>query len=245
MVDSSELIDIIPYLMNRKDVFRYGVIIGVGVVADYVLRPHAEAESLTTTASVPTTELLSRSPQSVAVNSTEKNISIEQRLAFSKSVLPDYFPDPIKYWALELKKWSVRHDIPVIWLAAIMVNESCGNPRAYNKSGDYGLFQINVMHLGSTPQELRYDSDTNAAMAVSILKNAMVRRNNDPYLSALQYTAGQGAVDRGTTLDVQKAYGRRARDIITGKMTDETKSWLLAVQKSSFCQSAWSIVSKL
>lgn len=52
------------------------------------------------------------------------------------------FPQNILQWCPEISKYSTEYDLPSNLIAAVMMQESGGNPEAYSHSGAVGLMQI-------------------------------------------------------------------------------------------------------
>jgi hypothetical protein len=56
--------------------------------------------------------------------------------------LSDQFPTAIRQWCELITRYSTKHNLPVDLIAALIWQESGGNPQAYSSSGAVGLMQI-------------------------------------------------------------------------------------------------------
>lgn len=156
----------------------------------------------------------------------------EQRLALAASYVPVYFPNSVKYWAYEFKKWADANNQPdsfVRLMASITLNESCGDPKAEN-GVDHGLMQVNDINWGPIPLASRYVPETNTQMGGSILLNYQRLAGGDPYRTALNYVAGPGNAARGNVPEAKKLYAHRVAQFMTvsdmEQLDPDTKTWV-------------------
>lgn len=56
--------------------------------------------------------------------------------------LPISYPASILQWCDWIEQYAQKYDIPATLVAAVMLQESGGNPNAYSKSGAVGLMQV-------------------------------------------------------------------------------------------------------
>lgn len=62
--------------------------------------------------------------------------------ADSKCVLSSGFPEKVRRWCTQIQRHASRNDLDPNLIAAIIWQESGGNPGAYSKSGAVGLMQV-------------------------------------------------------------------------------------------------------
>jgi soluble lytic murein transglycosylase-like protein len=106
--------------------------------------------------------------------------------------LSQSYPDSIRQWCATIEKHAVDNNLDPNLLAAVMLQESGGNPQAYSKSGAVGLLQvmprdglaasfmcINGPCFASRPstQEL-YDPEYNVSYGANMLAG-LVQRHGD------------------------------------------------------------------
>jgi hypothetical protein len=76
-------------------------------------------------------------------------------------------------WDGMLNRLGARHNVPPLFLKAVMLSESGGNPNAVGDSGhSVGLFQLHDRGYGYQMGDSRYDPETNAERAVQGLAEA-------------------------------------------------------------------------
>jgi len=95
------------------------------------------------------------SPQSIVLADNNEPIPTSEPLApmvsedasqaataFSGCSLPASFPDQIQQWCEPITSVAAYYGIDPRLVAAVMLQESGGNPEAYSKSGAVGLMQV-------------------------------------------------------------------------------------------------------
>ncbi len=96
-----------------------------------------------------------------------------------------------QYWnALCVNCAQANPPVDPVYMGSIMVQESQGNPNAYNpKSNDYGLMQINEKNLSTYPGA---DTDPykNIAAGVDIFSNNLRASGGDYATATAKYNAG-------------------------------------------------------
>lgn len=127
---------------------------------------------------------------------------------------------PVGQFQMHIKEASQRFDIPENWIAAVIMAESSGDPRAISSTGAMGLMQL----MPGTWEELReqhglgadaFDPHNNILAGTVYLK-AMFERFGSPGLFAA-YNAGPGR------------YARHLRD---GKpLPKETRAYVANIEK--------------
>jgi hypothetical protein len=68
----------------------------------------------------------------------EDQVDIDQ----TQCLVNNEFPGSILQWCLEISRYSTEYGLPPDLIAAVMLQESGGNPDAYSHSGAVGLMQI-------------------------------------------------------------------------------------------------------
>jgi hypothetical protein len=71
-------------------------------------------------------------------STTEEPVVIDQ----AQCLVSNNFPESILQWCLEISKYSAEYDLSPNLIAAVMLQESGGDPFAYSHSGAVGLMQI-------------------------------------------------------------------------------------------------------
>lgn len=56
--------------------------------------------------------------------------------------LSDRYPEAVRQWCGMIEKYAAEYDIEPQLIAAVMLQESGGNPQAYSSSGAVGLMQV-------------------------------------------------------------------------------------------------------
>ena len=83
--------------------------------------------------------LLIQPEKALAAAVTGQNISGGN---FSGCSLAASYPDAILQWCEWIEKYASQNDLDPNLIAAMMLQESGGNPQAYSKSGAVGLLQV-------------------------------------------------------------------------------------------------------
>ncbi len=71
----------------------------------------------------------------------EEQAQPEERSSSSCSI-PSGYPDSIQQWCGLIESYANQHGVDPNLIAAVMLQESGGNPNAYSKSGAVGLMQV-------------------------------------------------------------------------------------------------------
>lgn len=106
----------------------------------------------------------------------------QARLASGRSAAAQYLPHtPVSttgsydadQWDGILNRLGARYNVPPLFLKAVMLSESGGNPNAVGDSGhSVGLFQLHDQGYGYQMGDSRYDPEINAERAVKGLAEA-------------------------------------------------------------------------
>jgi soluble lytic murein transglycosylase-like protein len=62
--------------------------------------------------------------------------------AFTDCTLPSSYPDTVRQWCGWIVEYAGKNDLDPLLLAAIITQESGGDPQAYSASGAVGLMQV-------------------------------------------------------------------------------------------------------
>lgn len=60
----------------------------------------------------------------------------------SDCALPTSYPDEVRQWCRPIEDYALYYGLDPLLVAAVMLQESGGNPEAYSKSGAVGLMQV-------------------------------------------------------------------------------------------------------
>jgi soluble lytic murein transglycosylase-like protein len=102
------------------------------------------------------------------------------------------YPDSIRQWCGQIERYAIENGLEPNLLAAVMLQESGGNPQAYSKSGAVGLLQvmpkdglasgfmcINGPCFSSRPSmEELYDPDFNISYGARLLAGLIQKNGN-------------------------------------------------------------------
>ena len=83
--------------------------------------------------------LLIQPEKALAASVSGQNIS---ETNFSDCSLSVSYPDSIQQWCEWIEKYAQQNNLEPDLIAAMMLQESGGNPQAYSKSGAVGLMQV-------------------------------------------------------------------------------------------------------
>jgi soluble lytic murein transglycosylase-like protein len=84
-------------------------------------------------------------PQSAAISTSSKKTATPSNPANRQSQncsIPSKYPAAIRQWCALIEKYAGQASLDPKLIAAVMLQESGGNPKAYSKSGAVGLMQI-------------------------------------------------------------------------------------------------------
>ncbi len=114
-----------------------GIIIGMLAVilaTRAIMSPHTTAHAF------------SDSPPPAAAVQVSDNEMEQQNPAISGTLsgctLSQRYPEKIQRWCGWIQKYAIEHDLEPNLIAAVMLQESGGNPDAYSRSGAVGLMQV-------------------------------------------------------------------------------------------------------
>ena len=107
-------------------------------------------------------------------------------------VISSSFPDSIQRWCSQISQYAIHQGIDPNLIAAVMLQESGGNPDAFSKSGAVGLMQvmpkdgpaarfqcINGPCFASRPSTTElYEPDFNIEYGTRMLSNLIARYGN-------------------------------------------------------------------
>ncbi|HVA36828.1 MAG TPA: lytic transglycosylase domain-containing protein [Candidatus Dormibacteraeota bacterium] len=122
-------------------------------------------------------------------------------LALTRSILQaNHRVEPVRALALALETRSVARarNLPVDFLAALVLQESAFSPHALSAAGAIGLGQLTIGTATWLGVDHPFDPRANLAGAADYLSMLLrrYRRHDDPVvLAAAAYNAGPGAVD--------------------------------------------------
>jgi soluble lytic murein transglycosylase-like protein len=97
---------------------------------------------------VPTETVWAKGQVSASTNDSTKptksqKVSASKKKAINSTCsLSDRYPDAIRQWCDMIEKYAAEYEIDPQLIAAVMLQESGGNPQAYSSSGAVGLMQI-------------------------------------------------------------------------------------------------------
>lgn len=93
-------------------------------------------------------------------------------------------------WDAMLNRLGKKHNVPPLFLKAVMLAESGGRPDAVGDSGhSVGLFQLHDQGYGSGMGDRRYDPEVNAERATQGLAEAWHAGARDGYSGGLAVRA--------------------------------------------------------
>jgi Transglycosylase SLT domain len=81
-----------------------------------------------------------RSPETVLNNEADQTSKSSQ--SAENCQVSDQFPGKIRQWCGEITKYAGKRGLPADLVAAVILQESGGNPSAYSQSGAVGLMQV-------------------------------------------------------------------------------------------------------
>jgi soluble lytic murein transglycosylase-like protein len=139
-----------------------------------------------------------------------------------KCQVSDKFPKRILKWCKQITSYASKYDLPPNLVAAIIWQESGGNPSAYSSSGAVGLMQVmasdglaasfqcaNGPCFASRPNTARLkDPEYNIQYGVRLLSN-LVKQHGELRLALKAYgpiNAGYSYADK--VLSIYKHYGK-------------------------------------
>ena len=111
-------------------------VVDSGTTADLALTPEA--------APVQPAEVVAEegaAPEQVAGETEEEAAPPEENTQAGCS-LPSSYPESVRQWCGLIETYATQHSLDPALIAAVMLQESGGNPHAYSKSGAVGLMQI-------------------------------------------------------------------------------------------------------
>ncbi|MCB8943715.1 MAG: transglycosylase SLT domain-containing protein [Ardenticatenaceae bacterium] len=176
--------------------------------------------------------ILARSLQPAQASAPANNGIIEN----PQSVLSPIWPASISQWAFYIDTLSIANGLDPDFIAAIIHEESNGDPRAVSRVGAVGL--MGVMPKGPglewrpEPSELT-DPLTNLRWGVAIIAEIMRQSGGDVYAALAAYAGGwdqvESRVAREYAASVLNNYGRAivARNDIS---PDIASQWTIAIK---------------
>jgi soluble lytic murein transglycosylase-like protein len=81
------------------------------------------------------------SPQAVEASAPANSPQNEPKSA-NGCLLPKSYPESIQRWCSWIQDYASQHNLDPALIAAVMLQESGGNPQAYSNSGAVGLMQV-------------------------------------------------------------------------------------------------------
>ena len=113
------------------------IVVWVGTVAAANM-PSQELLVPTTTAAAQLTQAAEKSNETSAQQSSQKGFASE----VSACVLPASYPDEIRQWCDLIEDSALKTNLPVRLIAAVILQESGGDPLICSSSGAIGLMQV-------------------------------------------------------------------------------------------------------
>lgn len=80
--------------------------------------------------------------QETLVEENASESDTENNETDGECLVSESFPDSILQWCEQITKFSQKNDLDPDLVAALVLQESGGNPQAYSKSGAVGLMQV-------------------------------------------------------------------------------------------------------
>ncbi len=71
-----------------------------------------------------------------------KSVEADEVIAVSGCSLSHNYPETIRQWCTQIESAAAQHGLPANLIAAVMLQESGGDPLAYSSSGAVGLMQV-------------------------------------------------------------------------------------------------------
>ena len=117
---------------------------------------------------------------------------VQENTSLDGCTLSPIYPDTIQQWCSLMNQAASEHGLDINLIAAVMLQESGGNPQAYSKSGAVGLLQVmpkdgiaaSFMCINGpcftnrpTMDEL-FDPDFNIQFGVRMLAGLLARHGN-------------------------------------------------------------------
>lgn len=131
--------------MNNVRQFIFpGAIVGSLVLASFAYSVMARVPKLPS----PTTGLDALAAENDSLNSNQVHDSSGQSedsdhaQTSSQCMLSSSFPEKVRRWCAQIQRHASKNDLDPNLIAAIIWQESGGNPSAYSKSGAVGLMQV-------------------------------------------------------------------------------------------------------
>lgn len=140
------------------------------------------------------------------------------------SALSSYWPSPIMRWTDLIVKYAVNNGLDPNLVAAIVEEESKGNPRLVSVAGAVGLMQIMPYEVGFTwrPHAVTLtDPETNLAWGTNTLSQVIRQAQGRISLALLAYNSGWDRINlRSTRIFARKVLDHYARAILTTEGID-------------------------
>lgn len=138
-----------------------------------------------------------------AINLMNKAWELNPEYAYHKDYLLWIFPEAFQK---EISTWSLKREVPSVWIKSLIRQESAFNPRAVSRSNALGLMQL----LPGTAQEVAndfkkpplripeslFDSGTNVELGTTYLKRMVTRYKGQLPFALAAYNAGPTRLSR-------------------------------------------------
>jgi hypothetical protein len=148
-----------------------------------------------------------------------------------KTVTEAAWPASVNRWSDAIAEAATAYQIDADLIAAIVLNESRGDPSAVSEAGAIGL--MGVMPLEIAPAPL-YDPTTNLENGSNILARYLGQTDGDLYVALTIYNGGwgnrQAAVPLAYAAQVQHDYGSAVALRTGGELSSASGLWTIGVR---------------
>ena len=131
----------------------------------------------------------------LALNSPIRTSALPINKSTSPGRLSPIFTREVQHWREDILRWATASSLDPNLVAVIMQIESCGDPRAFSRSGAMGLFQVMPFHFYFG--EDGFDPETNSLRGLAYLARSLHTVNGDAHLAMAGYNGGIGVISRG------------------------------------------------
>ncbi len=168
----------------------FGRMLAVGLISSTLTRPERHIVVIDTDGAGGQAASDTRIPLEATQAPTPVQNDLEVNYGLSSGISGSY-PEPIQRWGIWITKYGNQYSIDPNIIAAVMVQESGGDPNATSVAGARGLMQVMPFHGCST-----YNPEKNILCGVDLL--ATFRQKAPDWSSALAaYNAGERGRDNG------------------------------------------------